>query len=126
MAEPDTKTDLKELHGEFLREADAAFDKMFGKDGQNGLVTCTERETRACEVTDALARWMMARHVERDESGQALTATCPLCGGPAATCDPPDPGAMQTREIKTRRGPIEYERAARRCPRWRRIFFPLG
>ena len=126
MAEPRSKTDLKALHGEFLRKADEAFDKMFGKDGQNGLVTFTERETRACEASDELARWMMMEHVNRDESALALTAMCPLCGGPAATCDPPDPGATQTREIRTRRGSIEYERAARRCPRCRRIFFQGG
>ena len=117
---------LRQRRRKFQEEAGQAFDQMLGSDGQNGLVTFTERETRACEAADELARWMMAKHVERDESGQALTATCPLCGGPAATCDPPDPDAMQAREITTRRGPIEYERAAHRCPRCRRIFFPLG
>jgi len=31
----------------------------------NGLVTFTERETRACEVPDELTRWLMAEHLDR-------------------------------------------------------------
>jgi hypothetical protein len=54
---------------EFLSRAGQAFDRMFGTDGQNGLVTFQEREDRACEVTDELARWLMAgpqrRHKRR-------------------------------------------------------------
>jgi hypothetical protein len=123
---PATKMELTGVREAFREQADAAFDKMFGADGPNELVTFTEREARACDVTDDLARWLMIKHVERDETGRALTATCPLCGGPALACDGVKEDEAQPREIQTRRGTIEYERAARRCPRCRKIFFPRG
>ena len=65
---------------QFLALAEAAFERMFGADGQNGLVTFAEREQRACEVTDELARWMMAEHVALDPAGQpGVEARCPIC-----------------------------------------------
>ena len=133
MAMRQSAEEVGRLRERFLEQAKAAFEQMFGQHGKNGLVTFTERETRACEVTDDLARWLMIKHVERDEAGRPLTATCPLCGGPALACDGPltsdvqggsPEDETQPREIQTRRGTIEYERAARRCPRCRKIFFP--
>ena len=123
---PAAQMDLTAMREAFRQRADEAFHQMFGTDGQNGLVTFTERETRACDVTDDLARWLLIQHVERDEAGRPLTATCPLCGGPAVACDGSKEDESQPREVQTRRGTIEYERAARRCPRCRKIFFPPG
>ncbi len=56
MARQRSAEELRGLREEFLVRANATFDQMFGQDGKNGLVTFTEREDRACEVTDALAR----------------------------------------------------------------------
>ena len=68
---------------EFLSRAGQPFDRMFGADGQNGLVTFAQREERACEVADAAARWLMAEHIALDPSGpSSVEAACPLCGGP--------------------------------------------
>ena len=76
---------LDHKQAEFLALAVAAFHRMFGSDGQNGLVTFAEREERACEVTDELARWLMAEHVAQDPTGEAGVARdCPICGGPVA------------------------------------------
>ena len=36
---------------------------MFGADGQNELATFSKREDQACEVTDALARWLLQEHL---------------------------------------------------------------
>ena len=58
---PATRMDLTAMREAFRQQADEAFDQMFGTDGQNGLVTFTEREARACEVTDDLARWLMIK-----------------------------------------------------------------
>jgi len=44
------KEALERKRAEFLARAGEAFDGMFGSDGQNGLVTFSEREERACEV----------------------------------------------------------------------------
>ena len=80
---------LERKRAEFLSQAAEAFDRMFGTDGQNALVTFTEREARACEVTDALARWRMAEHIALDPAGpSSVEAACPLCGGPSETGPP--------------------------------------
>ncbi|MEK7755804.1 MAG: hypothetical protein AAB385_01175, partial [Planctomycetota bacterium] len=100
------------------------FDEMFGQDGKNGLVTFTEREDRACEATDALARWLLEEHLAQDEAKEpGVRVDCPICGGPVVH-ESAEQAEMDRRELQTRRGKIEYERAARRCPRCRKIFSP--
>jgi uncharacterized protein with PIN domain len=125
MSEQSSAVPLNQLRARFASQAMAAFDRMFGADGQNGLVTFDQREQRACEVTDGLARWLMAEHVGRDERAGPVEAACPLCGGPVRY----ESGAQaerERREFETRRGKIEYQRVACRCPRCRKIFFPAG
>ena len=117
---------LDHKRGEFLALAGTAFHRMFGNDGQNGLVTFAQREQRACEVTDALARWLMAEHVAQDPAGKAGVAQdCPICRGSLSE-ESAGQTQPQIRELMTRRGKIEYRRAAARCPRCRKIFFPAG
>jgi uncharacterized protein with PIN domain len=114
------------LRGRFLDQAKAAFEQMFGQDGQNGLVTFTEREDRACEATDALARWLLEEHLAWDSAKEpGVQVDCPICGGPVQH-ESAEQAATERRELQTRRGKIEYERAARRCPRCRKVFFPAG
>jgi hypothetical protein len=121
-----TASRLEQKRAEFLAQARDAFDRMFGADGQNDLVTFTEREQRACEVTDALARWLMTEHLTLDPAGPAsVEADCPLCGGPMRY-ESSFQARQEVRELKTCRGKIQYRRAAARCPRCRRIFFPPG
>jgi hypothetical protein len=111
---------------EFLARAEQAFDRMFGADGQNGLVTFAQREDRACEVTDELARWLMAEHIALDPSGPStVEGDCPICGGPVRY-ESAGQAQSEVREFQTRRGKIEYRRAAARCGRCRKIFFPAG
>ena len=118
--------ELSRLREEFRARADEAFDQMFGSDGQNGLVTFTEREDRACEATDALARWLMEEHLAWDPAADpGAQVDCPICGGPVRY-DSPELAELERREFHTRRGKVEYERAARRCPRCRKFFFPVG
>jgi uncharacterized protein with PIN domain len=117
---------LDRKRAEFVARAEAAFDRMFGTDGQNGLVTFTQREERACEVTDELARWLMAEHIRLDpQDGESVEAACPLCGGPMRY-ESAAQARQEVRELQTRRGKIEYRRAAARCPRCRKVFFPAG
>ena len=126
MAAAQSQAELARLREEFRARADEAFSQMFGSDGQNGLVTFTEREDRACEVTDRLARWLMEEHLILDvASDPGAQVDCPLCGGPVRY-DSPEQADLEIREFQTRRGKIEYERAARRCPRCRKVFFPPG
>jgi uncharacterized protein with PIN domain len=117
---------LDSKRSRFLALAGTAFDRLFGTDGQNGLVTFAAREERACAVTDELARWLMAEHVAQDPASPAGgEPVCPICQGPlregaARSAEP------EVRELMTRRGKIAYRRGAARCPHCRKIFFPLG
>jgi uncharacterized protein with PIN domain len=117
---------LDQKRRQFVAMAEQAFDRMFGSDGQNGLVRFTQREERACEVTDELACWLMAEHLDQDAAGEAaVQLDCPICGGPVQY--PSSQRAeREVRELMTRRGKIEYRRAAARCPRCRKVFFPAG
>ena len=119
-------TALDRKRAQFLALAGTAFEQMFGSEGQNGLVTFAEREERACEVTDELARWLMAEHVAHDPAGQADgEAPCPICQGSLRE-ESARPAEPKVRELMTRRGKIAYRRAAVRCPHCRKIFFPPG
>jgi len=123
MSEQASSIPLSQLRARFAHKAVAAFDRMFGSDGQNGLVTFDQREQRACEVTDELSRWLMAEHVGLDPAGGPVEADCPICGGPVRYGSA-EQAKRELREFQTRRGKVEYRRAACRCPRCRRIFFP--
>ena len=118
--------ELQKRRREFQEEAGRAFDQMLGKDGQNGLVTFAEREDRACELGDGLTRRLLEEHLGADDAADAgPVVDCPICGGPVH-CDEPEKAETENREVLTRRGKVQYERAARRCSRCRRIFFPPG
>ena len=118
--------ELRKRRREFQEEAGRAFDQMLGSDGQNGLVTFAEREERACELGDGLTRRLLEEHLGADDTADpGGDVACPICGRPVA-CDPKKNPAKGKRKVATRRGMIQYERAARRCPSCRRIFFPTG
>ena len=118
--------ELQKRRREFQKEAGLAFDQMLGSDGQNGLVTFTEREDRACELGDGLTRRLLEEHLGADDAADpGARVACPICGGPVH-CDDPEKAQTENREVLTRRGKVEYERAARRCSRCRRFFSPAG
>ena len=121
-----TARELQARRREFLEQAGQAFDQMLGADGHNGLDTFAQREDRACELGDALTRRLLEEHLAADEladpDGQV---DCPICGRPVA-CASPNEMELQPRQVRTKRGPIDYERAARRCKHCRRVFFPRG
>jgi hypothetical protein len=121
-----TAKELKARRQDFLEEAGKAFDQMLGSDGQNGLVTFEEREDRACELGDALTCRLLEEHLAADETADPNEQVdCPLCGR-AAPCEAPEEVEMEKRRVQTRRGAVEFERAARRCNHCRRVFFPRG
>lgn len=118
--------ELRKRRREFQEQAGQAFDQMLGSDGQNGLVTFAERENRACELGDGLTRLLLEEHLGADEAADpGVEVACPICGQPVL-CPSPEKAEMERRQMRTRRGTVEYERAARRCPHCRRVFFPRG
>src|SRR5438477_2064628 len=106
-----TNEELRKRRREFQEEAGRAFDQMLGSDGQNGLVTFQEREDRACELGDELTRHLLEEHLSADDAVEpGPEVACPICGGPVH-CDSPEEVEMEDRELLTRRGKVEYERA---------------
>ena len=121
-----TSEELKKRREEFQEEAGRTFDQMLGSDGQNGLVTFEEREERACELGDALTCRLLEEHLAADETADpGEHVDCPLCGRPVP-CEAPEEVKREKRQVRTRRGAVDFERAARRCKPCRRIFFPPG
>ncbi len=99
---------------DFQKEAGRAFDQMLGNEGQNGLVTFAQREDRACELGDGLTRRLLEERLGADDAADpGARVDCPICGGPVH-CEAPDTVETETREVLTRRGKVQYERAARR------------
>ena len=83
MARQHTAEPLERRREAFVVQAKTAFDDMFGPDGKNGLVTFTERENRACEATDASARWLLEEHLGWEEAKDpGVEVDGPICGGP--------------------------------------------
>jgi hypothetical protein len=120
-----TTEELKTRRREFLEEAGRTFDQMLGSDGQNGLVTFEQREERACELGDALTRRLLEEHLEADDlADPGVEVNCPICNRPVGCESSDGSGTVENRELLTRRGKVEYERAARRCKHCRRVFFP--
>ena len=121
-----TAEEIKERRRDFVEEAGQTFDQMLGCDGQNGLVTFEQREERACELGDALTRLLLEEHLAADDMADpGVEVACPFCGRPVP-CEAPEDVELQNRQVRTRRGSVDYERAARRCEPCRRVFFPRG
>ncbi|MCY2951063.1 MAG: hypothetical protein NTU53_03685 [Planctomycetota bacterium] len=107
-----TAEELKSRRREFVEEAGRTFDQMLGSDGQNGLITFEQREERACDLGDALTRRLLEEHLAADDAADpGVEVACPICGGPVH-CDSPEQAEIENREVQTRRGKVEYERAA--------------
>ena len=121
-----TTVELKARRREYMEEAGKAFDGMLGVDGQNGLVTFADREDRACELGDGLTRRLLEEHLSADDAvDPGACVDCPICGRPVP-CGEPEKVELENRSVQTRRGTVDFERAARRCTPCRRIFFPRG
>jgi len=69
---------------------------------------------RACELGDGLTRRLLEERLGADDAADpGARVDCPICGGPVH-CEAPDTVETETREVLTRRGKVQYERAARR------------
>lgn len=121
-----TAEELGARRKEFLNQAGRSFDRMLGTDGRNGLVTFEEREQRACELGDALTLRLLEEHLSADEAANpGVEVSCPCCGKPVR-CESPEKVELEGRRVRTRRGPVEFERSSRLCKPCRRVFFPRG
>lgn len=124
------------LRREWMEQSRQAFERMFAADQQENLITFTQREDRAVELTRQLAQWLLEEHISADpatqpsqqavsqETGQS-THCCPKCakpGVPVTREADPLPG----RTVQSRAGEIDLEREQYKCTACRVVFFPLG
>lgn len=120
-----TAEELKARRREFVEKAGQAFDQMLIRTGSEDRATFAEREQRACELGDAFTRLLLEEDLAADElADPGSSVDCPFCGRPV-DCQSPEAVELEKRQVLTRRGSIEYERAGRYCKTCRRVFFPL-
>ena len=123
-----THTDRERLQAEFEKEAGEQFKRMFDAQNQAELVTFDQREARALDIGDGLARWVLEHHLGNDVkavSNPDRTDACPKCGRACAETEPPG-GSLPPRSVQTGAGSVELARPEFRCPRCRRSFSPDG
>lgn len=115
------------LRQEFVREAGAAFDRMFDPAVQDQLVTFTQREDLAVELGQKLMAQLLQNHVAGDSQVRpdATTATCCpkcKCQGQRVT---KARGELPGRELTTRAGIIPLRREQWKCAKCRSVFFSV-
>jgi len=126
--------DLERLRREFLERAGKGFDRMFGQDQQEVLVTFSQREERAVDISRDLARSLIEEHIASDsaaqpslhaEAGKSGGCTCPRCGKPGQLgSKPEDP--LPGRQVQSLAGEVGLEREQYICTPCRVTFFPSG
>jgi hypothetical protein len=107
----------------FLAEAEKAYEKMFKAEQQSELKTFTQREVRAYDEGRRLSRWLLERHLERDQDCQpaAEQVPCPKCRRPSERKED-----QEVRPVTTLIGDITYGRSKFYCKHCRKSFFPSG
>lgn len=113
------------LWAECQARARRAFERVFGEDQQEQLVTLTQREDRILAVTKELQAWMLEEHLKRDPRAEAKekVVRCPVCRREAERVG--GRAGWVPRAVVTRTGRQLFSRQAYRCPPCRRTFFPL-
>jgi hypothetical protein len=121
------------LRREWMEESERTFEKMFAADQQENLITFTQREDMAMELTRHLAQWLLEEHIGADPAAEPSqlsapgqsTPCCPKCAkqGEAVTQEA-DP--LPQRTVQSRAGDVGLERQQYKCTTCRVVFFPLG
>jgi hypothetical protein len=117
--------DRARLRQEFVREAGAAFDRMFDPAVQDQLVTFTQREDLALELGQELMAELLLNHVAGDSQVRPTVATCcPKCKREGQRVTKMRE-RLPERELTTRAGVITLRREQWKCPKCRILFFSV-
>ena len=108
----------------FLAEAEKAYESMFKTEHQTELKTFTQREVKVYNEGRRLSRWLLERHLDRDQESQpdADELPCPHCKRPSQRVG----DDCETRPVTTLVGDITFPRAKYKCKHCRKSFFPSG
>jgi hypothetical protein len=114
------------LRERWLKQAGAAFERMFGKENQDRLVTLTQREDMACALGEELRVFLLKEHIAADPQtrpSEKRAPCCPKCQRPAERVTDREEEELPERELSTRAGDITLRRQQWRCKKCRVLFF---
>lgn len=114
---------------EWLREAEKAYEKVFGQRDKLGEgrrpMTFTEIESEAVQEGNKLARWLLEGKISTEAEAadcHAEECNCPVCKRPAKRRSED----LETRDVHARPGAVSFERYGYYCVPCRRLFFSGG
>jgi hypothetical protein len=126
---PRTDNDTRQqLRQQWLQQAAAAFDLYFDGQQTPPLVTFTQREGRACSLTQELAAWLLEQDLADDPAvrpDDAQPIPCPRCSRPARRQTPPGQ-PLPRRQLTCAAGEVTLCREQWYCKTCRVSFFPSG
>ena|ERR1041385_861731 len=121
------RKDREQLRERWLLKAGQAFERMFGKDNQDQLVTFTQREDLACAVSKELAAFLLEEHVAVDAQvrpPEKQPPECPRCKKPGYRVTK-RADALPERALTTGVGEVHLRREQWRCKKCRILFFSV-
>jgi hypothetical protein len=125
---PPPQQPREQLRQRFLAHAAAAFDLMFHPEHQSDLVSFSQREQRAAELSGDLATWLLQQQLDNDPlacPSEATSIPCPRCARPACPATVPAKPRLK-RTLTTRVGVVSFQRQKWHCKICRISFFPSG
>src|SRR6516165_10299917 len=122
------RQDQAQLRKEWLKRAEAAFERMFNESPAEALITFTQREQCAVAISKELGNFLLEHHVAADPAvrpAEATQACCPKCGQPGQRVTGVKARLLE-RQLTTEVGEVALEREQWRCTTCRVAFFPSG
>jgi hypothetical protein len=121
-----TPADHERLREQWLQQAAAVFDLYYDPEQAASRITFTQREERACRLTQELAAFLLEQDLDQDPAarpGDEQPPACPKCGRPARRRTPADQ-APPRRALTSTAGEIAFRREQWHCKTCRVSFFP--
>ena len=114
---------------EWLREAELAYERVFGQRdkvvSRGRFPTFTELEEEAVEQGNQLARWLLEKKISSEaeiSDCHREECNCPRCGRPCKRTSE----ELKTRDLRSRAGSTSLKRYEYYCVSCRKSFFPSG
>jgi hypothetical protein len=121
------RKDREALRERWLLRAGQAFERMFGKDNQDQLITFTQREDMACALGKELAIFLLEEHVTVDAQvrpSEKQPPCCPRCQQPGQRVTGRQ-DSLPERALTTGAGVVNLRREQWRCKKCRILFFSV-
>jgi len=118
---------MERLKRQWLQQAEAAFERMFGEGRREQWNTFSQREEVACAAGRELAAWLLERHTQADAGVRPAAEEPPRCPKCKQTGErvtkPKEP--LPERRLASAAGEIRFRREQWGCRRCRIVFFSV-